>query len=101
MVDLAKQNGFIYYTLKNKNFQVMYFTPSEIKKFATGNGRAKKEDMLKCIDNKIVDMFKNKYKKIDDLVDAYWIAKLVLQRIKNGWNFKLVNWVVFKYYLYN
>ena len=48
------------------------FTPSEVKKFATGNGMANKEVMVnlfKTNNNKFVMI-----PKLDDMADSYWIC---------------------------
>ena len=56
----------------NKNVKFTIATPSEIKKFTTGSGNCKKEQM--------VELFKLTHSdfdlpKLDDISDAYWMAK--------------------------
>jgi Holliday junction resolvasome RuvABC endonuclease subunit len=84
VVNLAMQNGFYYYTLLQQGYNVIKFTPSTIKKFATGNGRASKEDMINNTPKEILEDFKLiSPKKLDDLVDSYAIAKLTLHNYRN------------------
>ena len=78
IIDLAGLSTLIryriieYFNKKNNNGDLRIFTPSEIKKFVTGNGNASKDSM--------VNLFKTSYKdisklpKIDDIADAYWIC---------------------------
>lgn len=50
---------------------------SDIKKYATGNGRATKEMMIKMLPEVPANLIRGLgAKKIDDLSDAYWIARM-------------------------
>lgn len=55
--------------------------PTSVKKFATGSGRAKKEDMIENLPSEIHTYFINlgvkKTTGLSDLADAYWIAKCI------------------------
>jgi Holliday junction resolvasome RuvABC endonuclease subunit len=73
--ELAMLNGAVYYYLLLKDIDVTLVPPSRLKKFATGNGRADKSDMLSATPKTIGVLFQSKFKKYDDLVDAYWLAK--------------------------
>ncbi len=56
-------------------------TPLTLKKFATGNGKAKKEDMMAAVPSEILDLFKAEgFKKttgLADLADAYFLARFI------------------------
>ena len=47
--DISAGFGYLYYSLIKDNFNVISITPSELKKFATGNGRAEKDKMFKSL----------------------------------------------------
>ena len=67
--DLAGLNYIIRYALTKYGYNIIICTPSEIKKFATGNGNCKKD----IIENIFLTVFPE-YKilpKIDDIADAY------------------------------
>jgi len=72
--ELAMLNGAVFYCLKMKGFDVSMIPPSKLKKWAVGKGNAKKEDMRAGIAPLILETFLNKYKKVDDLIDAYFLA---------------------------
>lgn len=63
------------------NLPFRSFSPSQIKKFATGNGRASKEEVMRCFEvatgRKAVD---------DNEADAYWVLHLAEQdyRVKSA-----------------
>ncbi len=61
-----------------KKYNVKIMAPLTVKKYATGNGRAKKEEMIKSLPNHALNNFiKLGVKKttgLADLADAYWIA---------------------------
>ena len=63
--------GFIYYDLLIKGFDVVLLPPSTIKKQFTGNGRAGKAEMIAKLPLSVKEAFEVRYKKIDDLADAY------------------------------
>lgn len=70
------RNAFI----QNKNVIFTIATPSEIKKFTTGSGNCKKEQM--------VELFKITHTnfelpKLDDISDAYWMAKYAYKIMVN------------------
>ena len=88
VVDLAAGYGFIKYSLLNYGYRVMSVTPSEVKKFATGKGNATKDDMIEATPDddyeKLLSSNEYGFDGIEDLVDAYWVAKLVYTRAKNA-----------------
>jgi Holliday junction resolvasome RuvABC endonuclease subunit len=80
LTDLAGLSYIIRYKIseffkshKNNIGELIIFTPGEIKKFATGNGNAKKESMISLFNamhNELMII-----PKIDDLADSYWICE--------------------------
>lgn len=80
--DLSGLNYLLrYMALSLADCELIVATPSEIKKFASGAGNAKKEIM--------VQLFKASHQnfdlpKLDDIADAYWMAKFG----KNIWDEK-------------
>jgi len=61
-------------------YKVDVVAPNAVKKFATGNGRAKKQELFESLPEKtqkeFLDFGVTKTKGLYDLTDAYWIAKL-------------------------
>lgn len=73
--DLAGLNYIIRYKLQNKgNINLVICTPKQIKKFATGNGNANKDDIIKLFKN----LFTLNIKKIDDIADSYFMARYAI-----------------------
>lgn len=62
-----------------KKREVEIIAPTSAKKFATGSGRAKKEDMIESLPEPILEHFTGlglkKSTGLADMADAYWIAK--------------------------
>jgi Holliday junction resolvasome RuvABC endonuclease subunit len=58
--------------------------PTTLKKFATGRGNAKKEEMYACLPEEAKILFENhRYKKttgLYDVTDAYFLAKYVYEK---------------------
>ena len=78
VVDLSYLNGAIIHyanTLPNV-ILVRPFSPSSVKKFATGNGKADKELMLNTLPRDIRNRV-FEFKKADDVADSYWIMEMV------------------------
>lgn len=79
--DLAGlQYVIITYLQEVLHYQISIFSPSKVKKFATTSGRAKKNEMIEALPERVLLKFKSLgYKKstgLSDLTDAYFIAKL-------------------------
>ena len=57
--------------------KVEIVTPSALKKYATGNGRADKKQMIKHVPVGILNSWRAEFpeKSINDLADAYFLAK--------------------------
>jgi len=62
-----------------KGREIDIIAPTSAKKFATGSGRAKKEDMIDSLPKSVYSYFTGlgvkKTTGLSDLADAYWIAK--------------------------
>jgi Holliday junction resolvasome RuvABC endonuclease subunit len=83
---IGECTGLLKYKFEKRfGFELKTSPPTQIKKFATGSGTAKKRQMVdQFMKNEfniyhsfflIDDGDKNIPKPIDDLVDSYWIAK--------------------------
>jgi Holliday junction resolvasome RuvABC endonuclease subunit len=70
------RNAFI----QNKNVIFTIATPSEIKKFTTGSGNCKKEQMVELFKITHTDF---ELPKLDDISDAYWMAKYAYKIMVN------------------
>jgi len=57
--------------------KIEVITPSALKKFATGNGRADKKLMISHVPSYLLSEWRTKFagKSIDDLADAYFLAR--------------------------
>jgi Holliday junction resolvasome RuvABC endonuclease subunit len=89
--NLAESTGLFKYKFYKKfDAEVGILAPTEVKKYATGSGRAKKRQMVDkfmetefdiyqsfCIEN---DNKEKIPKPIDDIVDSYWIAKYAYEQ---------------------
>ncbi len=85
LIDLAGLSYIIRYNLykffishQDNIGDLFVFTPGEIKKFATGNGNAKKESMIELF--KVMNPELNIVPKIDDLADSYWICEYLISQ---------------------
>ena len=76
VAELSMLTGAVYYFLRENNVKVALIPPSKLKKHFCGNGRASKEEMIAAAPKELVTIFKKEYKKVDDLVDAYGLAKM-------------------------
>lgn len=69
----------------NMNLPITVVPPTTLKKYATGNGKAKKEDMFDSISNPDQLTIGNTYKKTKgryDVCDAYWLASWGTNNVK-------------------
>jgi Holliday junction resolvasome RuvABC endonuclease subunit len=72
---------------QERSLPSMGFGVTTIKKFATGNGRANKEDMINAANknfNTAFDPAKYKADGIDNVVDAAFVLLMLLQQVKTG-----------------
>ena len=75
LVDLSFLNSMIRMTLKKRNIPFYIVAPTEVKKYAVGNGAAEKSVMImswRKIDKNIQTL--PDWFKCDDLADAYFMA---------------------------
>lgn len=70
MADLAELGGIIRYTLQHFGFKTIDVPPSTLKKFTTGHGHAKKDQMMKAVKERWGIDFDN-----DNACDAYALAQ--------------------------
>lgn len=77
--NLAGLQFMIVNAIRDLNFDVSIYTPSNVKKTATGKGRADKNEMFEYLPNNIKKIFSRitKSNGREDLTDAYWIARLL------------------------
>ncbi len=82
--NMAENTAALKIKLYNKGIQVVTVAPTTIKKFATGKGTAKKEQMHEAFVTKtgvnLHEVLSGPRKKklgnpVTDLIDAYWIAE--------------------------
>lgn len=73
---LAGLQYMIVNAIREEGFDPVVFTPSTVKKLATGSGKASKQDMFDNLPDKVKKMFEQipKSQGRGDLTDAYWIA---------------------------
>lgn len=70
---------------KNPNMVIHIVAPTTLKKYATGNGKAKKDDMLSYMMAPFLDVWM-KLKEVpaskgrSDLVDAFWLAQFGVKK---------------------
>ena len=69
--------GAIYYNARLHEFNVSLLPPTTIKKKFSDNGRADKAEMATHVPEDVLEKFRGVSTKIDDLVDAYAIARIV------------------------
>jgi len=74
VIDLSMLVGGIFYGLVNRGYNCLLVPPTSHKKAFTGSGRASKEETVACLPPDVYRRFQLKYKKLDDLADAYSLA---------------------------
>lgn len=87
---IAENTGILKYKLFEAGIPVEIFTPSNVKKFATGKGNATKEDMhltfkketKKDILQTITPTRSTVVSPVSDIVDSFYVCKLLYNNIK-------------------
>lgn len=78
--DLAGLHYMLACSLKLVYDDVIIVPPTSLKKFATGSGKAKKQDMYNSLPEHIKEHFSEiglqKTKGLPDIVDAYWLTQI-------------------------
>lgn len=76
VLDLCGLNYMVRMTLEEMGIKYYIVSPTQNKKYATGNGQAEKDVMISAW-NKIEPTMRDvsKFIKIDDLADAYFLAR--------------------------
>ena len=86
LLDLAGLNYIIRYDLirffKDKQFDLIVAPPGEIKKFASGNGSAKKDIMISLFEASHPNLYL--IPKIDDIADSYWMCEYAKYSARNA-----------------
>lgn len=89
-LQIGENGGILKYNLFMEGYLYNVVSPKMVKKFATGNGNANKEEMHKhfllTTQINLLDEFsvKKPDKPVEDLVDSYYIAKWMKDVLKNG-----------------
>lgn len=89
---IAENTGVLKQRMWQARKNYTAFAPSEIKKFATGKGNADKQKMFDAFyEETKIDMFdllsisnRKNWNPVSDIIDAYYIAKLLHQRLTNS-----------------
>lgn len=78
-----------FYTSGYNDSEILIVPPTKLKKFATGSGKASKEEMIQAVDDKVMQtilMETKKTKGRDDLADAWHLASYGLQHLKKEYH---------------
>ena len=69
------------------NYNLLVVAPNELKKFASGDGRADKPKLVDCLPQNVLESFqKQNFRKttgLYDVTDAYWLSRFVLEVFKH------------------
>lgn len=83
---IAENTGYLKQRLHNNSSNLYLYAPTQIKKYATGKGNAKKDQMIESFKEKFnIDLFDifniNKQKSsiapIPDIVDSYYVMEFL------------------------
>jgi Holliday junction resolvasome RuvABC endonuclease subunit len=89
---IAENTGLLKYSMWKSDIDFDVFTPSMIKKFATGKGNSNKEAMYESfLEETNIDIrealkitSEKQWNPLSDIVDAYYIAKLGFEKGKEN-----------------
>lgn len=83
------QYVIVSYLQEVKEHCIVIIAPLTVKKFATGNGRAKKNLMIECLPdyalNNFLKLGVKKTTGLADLADSFWIAKVAGKKHNEGY----------------
>ena len=90
--NIAENCGLLKHKLWQNGYNTSIYSPSEIKKFATGKGNANKDGMYTAfvgegnpdIAKTITPDKKGIQSPVADIVDAFYICKLLADKLMNG-----------------
>ncbi len=80
IIELSGLNFIIRYKMIEKNVPISIIPPTQLKKFAVGNGAAVKDDMIEAF-CRLFPYMRDEHKagiKIDDIADAYFLGMFEL-----------------------
>ena len=84
LFNIAENGGILKYRLRNLGISLLLPSPAEIKKFATGNGTAKKVAMIEQFREEtridLMEVFKGAMNPASDIADSYFIAKYASEK---------------------
>lgn len=85
--NIAENGGILRFKLFQNNIPYTEYAPTQIKKFITGKGNAKKDEVVSCVEKQLMISFhellgvKSLAKPIDDLADSYAIVKFLQENL--------------------
>lgn len=90
--NIAENGGILRFKLYQNNIPFTEYAPTQIKKYFTGKGNAKKEEVVACVEDKTMLSFADELgvkalaKPIDDLADSYAIVRFLEENLNDSKN---------------